>query len=115
MKDLIETHGKTDDEPREKFAPTLLEQVWGADNLSRYGTIDETAYTRRLQNMTRTDLEAHARQMGVVIVEHTPRLYDKLLNEFRSYVALARKPMTAVSNGAGKMSDAAQKVLSEGR
>lgn len=110
-KNVIETHGKVE---AEKFEPTLLEQVWGVDNLSRYGTLNEQEYQTRLEGMTRADLEAHARQVGVIIVEYSPRLRDKLIAEFRNYVALVQKPVTAV-HPATRISDAAMKVLAEGR
>ena len=111
-KPIIETHGKVEEE---KFEPTLLEQVWGGDNsLSRYGTLNEEEYTKRVNEMTRADLESHARQMGVVIVENSPRLKEKLLGEFRSYLSLVRKPITHTYPKIS-LSDAAKKVLSEGR
>ena len=110
-KKIIETHGKVENE---KFQPTLLEQVWGQTDMSRYGTLSETEYNQKLENMTRADLEAHARQMGVVIVEHSPRLKDKLLAEFRTYVSLIRKPVEA-AKGPTKLNDAALRVLAEGR
>lgn len=108
---IIETHGKVEDE---KFQPTLLEQVWGQTDMSRYGTLSEAEYNQKLENMTRADLEAHARQMGVVVVEHSPRLKEKLLSEFRGYVALVRKPAEA-ARPTTKISDAAMRVLAEGR
>lgn len=110
-KQIIETHGKVEDA---KFQPTLLEQVWGNDFNSRYGTLDEAEYTAKVDGMTRTDLEAHARMMGVVITESSLRLKDKLVGEFRNYVALVRKPVSPVSPTI-KVSDAAKKVLAEGR
>jgi len=110
-KTIIETHGKVEGE---QFQHTLLEQVWGADDLSRYGTLEESDYAKRIDGMTRSDLEAHARQMGVVIVENSLRLKDKLVGEFRNYVALVRKPV-AQSKTPIKASEAAMKVLAEGR
>lgn len=110
-KPVIETHGKIEDE---KFQPMLLEQVWGVDNLSRYGTLDESKYSERLLGMTRADLESHARQMGVVVVEHSNRLREKLLSEFKTYVAMTRRPMNQHPSLV-KLSDAALKVLSEGK
>ena len=114
-KSIIETHGQVESPQQNKFQPTLLEQVWGTDNLSRYGTLEEDTYLKRLENMTRADLESHARQIGVVIVEHSPRLKDKLMTEFRSYASLVRKPLSALGSPDTKISDAAQRVLSEGR
>lgn len=110
-KTVIETHGKVEEE---KFQPTLLEQVWGRTDLSRYSELSEDAYNESLRNMTRADIEAHARKMGVVVVENTARLKDKLLTEYRSYVSMMRKPADGPKSS-GKMSDAAMKVLAEGR
>jgi hypothetical protein len=107
---VIETHAKVED----KFEPTLLEQVWGKTDQSRYGTFSEAEYVERVSNMTRADLEAHARQMGVVVVENSLRLRDKLVADFRSYVSLMQKPITAPAHNT-KISDAALKVLQEGR
>lgn len=112
MTNQIETTGKIEDE---KFEPTLLEQVWGADSLSRYGTLELSEYTKRLDEMTRSDMEAHARQMGVVIVEHSPRLREKLISAFASYVSLVHKPASQQHPTSTKLSDAAKKILSEGR
>ena len=107
----IETNGKVKESP---LAFTLLEQVWGRKDASRYNTLDIQAYTERLGDMTRSDLEAHARQMGVGIVENTLHLRDRLLDEFNRYVALSRKP-TSPLQPTTKISKEAMKVLSEGR
>lgn len=110
-KKVIETHGKVDSD---KFQPMLLEQVWGVDNLAKYGTMDRVVYSKRIDGMTRADLEAHARQMGVVIVEHSPQLKEKLMREFDSYVSLLRKPLDSPRTPTTP-SEAALKVLAEGR
>jgi hypothetical protein len=110
-KPIIEIHGKVENQP---YQHTLLEQIWGTDTLSRYGTLDEQEYIHRIDNMTRADLEAHARQMGVVIVENSLRLKDKLIGEFKNYLALTRKPVNQ-NYPQTKISEAAKKILSEGR
>lgn len=111
-KSMIETHGR---EESSKYQPQLLEQVWGSDNLSKYGTLDIDEYNDRLDNMTRADLETHARAVGVIIVEHTPRLREKLIHEFNSFVSLVQKPENPKSYGKIKITPEAQKVLNEGR
>ena len=107
----IEAHGKLEDD---KFQPTMMEQVWGHGDTSRYGTLDPEEYLSKINGMTRADLEAHARLMGVVIVEHTARLRDKLLADFHNYVALVRKPLES-PKPQGKVNAAALSVLAEGR
>jgi hypothetical protein len=110
-KQQIETHGKV-----EVSQPTTLEQVWGFNEMSRYGTLDPDEYDKVLAQMNRTDLEAHARKLGVVIVESSLRLQDKLRAEFKNYVTYLRKPAEPQpSKASGKIDPAALKVLAEGR
>ena len=118
-KHVIETHGQVDTLTTQ---PTMLEQVWGYNDLSRYGTKDPQVYGAELDGMTRSDLENHARQKGEVIVESTARLKEKLLTRFRSYVALLDKPLPQkIDHSATKASVLekaradALKTLSEGR
>jgi hypothetical protein len=110
-KKLTESHGKV-----EGSQPTMLEQVWGFNELSKYGTLDEAEYKQRLDEMNRTDLETHARKIGVVIVESSARLQDKLLQEFRNYVFYLRKPAPKVqTQSQGKVSDEVRRILAEGK
>jgi len=109
-KSVIETHGKVE---TPKFEPTTLEQVWGVTDMTKYGTSSEAEYNNRLSNMTRSDLEAHARQLGVIITLDSHRLKDKLLAEFRSYNAMLHKP--AVNHPRPNPNEAALKVLAEGK
>jgi hypothetical protein len=115
-KKIIETHGKVEEvqAPTAKFQPTTLDQVWGFDGLSRYGTDNEDVYRKRVESMTRADLETHARQMGVVISENSLILRDKLMTDFRQNVALARRPIDGPRRPES-VTEAAKKVLAEGR
>lgn len=109
-KKLIETHGKV-----ESNQPTTLEQVWGFNEMSRYGTMDANVYDDQIKEMTRSDLENHARKMGVLIVESSSRLLEKCRQEFSNYVMLLRKPAEAKTKIKTKFDPAALKVLAEGR
>lgn len=109
QKPLVETHGAI-----EQMQPTLLEQVWGGFNeLSKYGTMDEDEYNAQITDMNRPDLEAHARRVGVVIVESSERLRGKLLNEFRNYKFSLQRP--AQPKGPQIVSAEVRKILAEGR
>lgn len=109
---IIETHGKVEDE---QMQPTTLEQVWGGYNeLSKYGTTSETEYQQRLLDMNRTDLEQHARKVGLVIVESSERLRGKLLQEFKVYFASLQKPKNTLPSPQIPSSEVA-KILAEGR
>jgi hypothetical protein len=108
MKELKETHGKVEG------APTTLEQIWGFNELAKYGTLDEAKYKEQVDEMNRTDLETHARRVGVVIVESSIRLKENLLKEFKNYVFYLRKPATQAKTQP-ELSKEVKKILSEGR
>jgi hypothetical protein len=108
MKQFTETHGKVEG------APTTLEQVWGYNELSKYGTLDENAYKQQVIEMNRTDLESHARRIGIVIVESSERLKENLIKEFKNYVIYLRKPITEAKSQP-QLPPEVKKILSEGR
>ena len=104
----LETHGKM-----ETKEPTMLEQVWGQNDMARYGTLDEQSYTSQVKEMGRTDLEAHARRLGVVVLQSSARLQEKLISEFKRYKITLHKP--ASIRRPIKIDAASLKVLAEGR
>jgi hypothetical protein len=109
-KSVVEAHGR-----EETIQPTTLEQVFGFNELSKYGTVDEATYQRQLEEMNRTDLESHARKVGVVVVESTARLKGELVKTFNSYVFYLRKPAPKAPTAKGEVSDEVRRILSEGR
>lgn len=90
MKPMIETHGKVEEEGKEY---TMLEQVWGFNEMSKYGTKDEVEYRQQLDDMNRIELESHARRLGVIAVEDSLRLKDRLVSEFHKYYTYLQKPV----------------------
>ncbi len=109
LESLSQTHGK-----EEKFAPTTLDQVWGHSGSTRFGTIDVNQYIRRLDEMNLTDLQAHAHYVGFVPVDDRVTLSKKLILEFKKYVSGFKKPSSQpIPNP--NISEAAKKILSEGR
>lgn len=107
---VIEAHGK-----EESTQPTRLEQVWGFNELSKYGTLEESVYEKQIDELNRTDLEAHARKVGVVIVESTARLKESLKKEFRNYAFYLRKPAPKAPSSTNEVNDEVRRILSEGR
>lgn len=99
---------------------TSLDQVWGFDSISRYGTIDENEYSSRLSAMTSSDLENHAVSVGCIVptsperFKDYGRLKESLIKQFRAYVSSLKKP-AAMTHPVTKVSPEALKVLNEGR
>ena len=109
-KKVLETTGKVED-----FQPTTLEQLWGFDSMSRYGTTKEEEYNAQLTQMTRADLETHAKKQGVVLLETNARLIDACLKEFRVYVSSLQKPKQPKNQSKEDASPEVQRILNEGR
>ena len=86
-KELSQAHGQVD-----KYEPTTLSQIWGDDGTSKYKTLDEKEYAIQLADMSRTDLHAHASQIGLIPVENVEQLKKRLINEFQKHVAQYKKP-----------------------
>ena len=108
-KKQIQTHAKIEG------TPSMLDQLMNNYNeLARYGTKSEDEYLNFLTELNRADLEIHARQLGVIIVESTEQLRNKLINEFRSYNSLLYKPIPE-NPPVLKVSKKAERILAEGR
>lgn len=108
-KKLTEINGR-----EETYQPQTLAQIWGETGREKYGTLDLEEYRQQLESMTRSDMEEHARVVGIGIVDGKVRLRDNLIKEFKNHVAMARKPVE-VKKVPSKPSAAALKVMSEGR
>ena len=88
LKKLSQTPGK-----EEEFQPTSLDQVWGEDGTSTYGTMNEMEYERQIDNMNMSDMQTHASRVGIIPIDNRSTLRDRLLREFRKHVANYRKPI----------------------
>ena len=109
VKNLSQTHGK-----EEKFEPTTLDQIWGDDGTSTYGTLNEREYENKLDDMNLSDLQAHASTVGIIPVDNRHTLRERLVREFRKHVSAYKKPVqesTPITN----LEKEAVKILSEGR
>ncbi|MAR66668.1 MAG: hypothetical protein CL833_05380 [Crocinitomicaceae bacterium] len=109
VKELNQTHGK------QEYKAITLDQIWGDDGSSKYKTLDEEQYTQDLNEMSRTDLHAHASKVGLIPVENTDQLKKRLVNEFKKHVAQFRMPVENASKKDLKLSKEARKILEEGR
>ena len=76
--------------------------------------MDEEVYTKRVDDMNLSDLQAHASTVGIIPIDNRAMLRDRLLREFRKHVASYQKPIQEV-DGPKTLSAKAMKILSEGR
>ena len=109
LKELTQIDGKN-----ETFKPTTLDQIWGDNGLTKYGTMDEDEYANQLKEMTKSDIQAHATKVGLVPVDDRERLVKRLMHEFKLYVSAYRHPSTTPPVQPNITPDVA-KILSGGR
>ncbi len=109
VKKLSQAHGKV-----EEFQPTTLDQIWGDDGTSTYGTLDEGVYQTRLDDMNMSDLQSHASRVGIIPIDNRSMLKDRLIREFRKHASAYKKPVDQSTPESPVPKDI-MKILSEGR
>ncbi len=110
INELEQVHGKDE----AKYRPTTLDQVWGDEGLGKYKTMEVDKYENYLSGLTKTDLQKHAAEIGVVPIDNRDMLKRRLRGEFKKHVASYRMP--SVKNTTDKKpSDEVIKILKEGR
>jgi hypothetical protein len=106
---MKQIHGKQEKD----FQPTTLNQIWGDDGMDKYSTMSEEEYLNQLNEMNATDLQRHSVKVGIVPDHKIDIMKKRLLNAFRTHVSSYRKPVFIPQKA--KISNAAKKILSEGR
>lgn len=109
VSDLNQTHGKVDN-----IEPTTLDQIWGDDGTSKYGTLNEEDYLNKLKGMTKSDIYLHASKLGIVPVDDRNRLQKTLLSGFRKHVAKFRMP-SQTDESHEKLPKNIREILEEGK
>ena len=109
LEKLSQTHGKED-----SFQPTTLEQVWGDDGLAKYSTLDSSEYEAKLLHMDKADIQSHASKVGVIPVDNTELLKQKLVKEFHKHVNQYRMPSQS-GQTPEPPSEKVRQILQEGK
>jgi hypothetical protein len=111
INELSQVHGKVD-----KFTPTTLDQIWGDDGSSRYGTVIEEEYINSINDMAMTDLQTHASKIGFIPIDNRENLEKRLIKEFRRHVSEYRAPTEmAPENDPLDIDPRVKKILEEGK
>jgi hypothetical protein len=117
LDDISQTHGKVEeDEPQ--YQPTTLDQIWGDDGTSKYGTLSEKTYTSELDELGLTDLHAHAAEVGIIPIDNRDMLEKRLIREFNKHANQYRKPMNVEplnNEDTSKIPKKVWDILKEGR
>ena len=108
-KELSQAHGKV-----VEFQPTTLDQIWGDTGTSKYNTVDVDEYRAHLNDLARSDLQAHAVTVGLIPVDNAETLKKRLVVEFNKHVSQYRVPAQAKKRGKA-LSKKMLKILEEGK
>tara|TARA_R100001377_G_C3130376_1_gene89096 strand:+ start:65 stop:460 length:396 start_codon:yes stop_codon:yes gene_type:complete len=112
VEEMSQTHGK-----EEKPLYSTLEQIWGDTGISKYGTFDEDEYLKELENMTKSDIQAHANKLGLVPIDNRRELVKRLMKEFVYHKSkFSTIPADIqINNITSNLSAEVRKILSEGK
>jgi hypothetical protein len=102
---LNQAHGKIE-------KPVTLDQVWGNDGRSKYGTLDLDEYTNYLNDLNKSDLQSHAIKIGLVPVDNRESLVKRLKAEFTKFSSQFKQKPSPKNNNVSKK---AKDILAEGR
>ena len=111
-KKIMQTHAM---EEKQEFEKTTLDQIWGDEGNSKYGTLDESTYTTQIKAMNKSDLHSHAIKLGILPVENRELLTNRILREFKKHVLSFRKPKQTSAKKPQDVSQAVKSILAQGR
>jgi hypothetical protein len=101
------------DAKAENGKPTTLDQIWGDTGLSKYGTKNFEDYKDYLRGLNKTDIQAHAIQIGILPIDNHEILLARLEREFLRHVGSYNTPQEKTKTK--RVSKDVQRILSEGR
>jgi len=106
LDNLSQTHGKVEKN-------ITLDQVWGDIGTAKFGTTNPEEYNEYVENLNKSDLQAHAVKIGLVPVDDRKSLIARLKKEFKKHVGIYSHVQKDQSTT--KLSKSAKDILSEGR
>ena len=108
LSQMSQAHGK-----EEKYEPTTLDQIWGDDGMGKYKTLDAERYEKQIRAMSKSDLQLHSTQIGLIPIDNRETLTTRLIREFKRHTASYRQPAQSKKKPKA-VSSAAIKILKEG-
>ena len=106
LSELNQTHGKVE-------KPVTLDQIWGDTGINKYGTLDPVEYVKYVNDLNKSDLQAHAVKIGLVPIDDRSTLISRLKREFNKHVSIYK--VQAFQKKESKLSKRSKDTLSEGR
>ena len=110
LSEISQAHGK---EENKKFEPTTLNQIWGDDGMAKYKTLDAEQYEEQIRAMSKSELQMHSTEIGLIPVDNRETLTSRLVREFRRHVASFTVPSQSKKRPKS-VSSSAIRILKEG-
>ena len=108
LQELSQTHGKLEDTQYK-----TLDQIWGDDGSSRYKTSNLDDYLNYLSDLNKSDLQDHAKKIGLIPIDNRETLTKRLEAEFRKYMSMFKLPKNL--DHSVSLDKKSKDVLSEGK
>ena len=108
IEELSQTHGKL-----ENTQYKSLDQIWGDTGLSKYKTTNLQDYVNYINEMNKSDLQAHANKIGLVPIDSRDMLTKRLIAEFKKFISTFNVPKN-IDNSV-ILDKKSKDVLSEGK
>lgn len=103
-----QTHGKIEN------VPNSLDQIWGDTGISKYGTLDLDEYKKYLNDLNKSDLQTHASKIGLIPVDDTKILKERLEREFIKHASVYAAKISTTETEI-KLSKEVKDILAEGK
>ena len=112
IKKMKQIHGKQE---KTSTKATTLDQIWGDTGLWKYNTMKSEEYSEQLQEMTKTDLQAHATKIGLIPIDSREMLTQRLTREFKRHVHSYENRADKAIDNSNNVTSNVKKILAEGR
>ena len=108
LENLSQTHGKL-----ENTQYKTLDQIWGDDGSTKYKTSNLEDYLLYLKDLNKSDLQDHAKKIGLIPIDNRETLTKRLESEFRKYMSMFKLPKN--SENLVNLDKKSKDILSEGK
>ena len=108
LQELSQTNGKLEDTQYK-----TLDQIWGDDGSSKYKESNLEDYLNYLSDLNKSDLQDHAKKIGLIPIDNRETLTKRLEAEFRKYMSMFKLPKNL--DHSVSLDKKSKDVLSEGK
>jgi hypothetical protein len=94
---------------------STLDQLFGFDNGSKFGTLDYSEFEKRLDAMSLSEIQEEAQKINIPPIDDKERLKRTLKNEFRIYASNYNVPKSPAPVDPSKVNQVVKDLMKEGK